>query len=75
MARTMIFFLVFLVLLAPPATVGRESGPRVVEQGPDIDGRLDDPAWQAVAAFTAFLMADPQPGAEPSEMTELRIVY
>ncbi len=71
MARTMIFFLVFLALPAAAAEVRAVR----VEQGPAIDGRLDDPVWQAVAAFTAFRMADPLPGTEPTERTELRIVY
>jgi hypothetical protein len=46
-----------------------------VEQGPKLDGSLDDPAWQAAPAFGSFRMADPVPGGEPSERTELRIVY
>jgi hypothetical protein len=46
-----------------------------VAQGPRVDGRLDDAAWQEAAPFAAFRMADPVPGGEPSAATELRIVY
>ncbi len=46
-----------------------------VGQGPRIDGSLADPAWRAAAAFSAFRRSDPVPGGEPSEKTELRILY
>ena len=46
-----------------------------VAAGPKIDGRLDDPAWDAAVPFSAFRMAEPLAGGEPSERTELRIVY
>lgn len=46
-----------------------------VSAGPHIDGRLDDAAWTAAGLFEDFRMALPNPGAEPSEKTELRIVY
>ncbi len=74
MAKWMFFFLVFTVFLALPAATAEVRAVRV-EQGPKIDGSLADPAWQAAAAFTGFRMADPLPGAEPTERTELRIVY
>ncbi len=46
-----------------------------VEKGPRIDGRLDDPAWQAATAIDGFRMVEPRPGEAPSERTEVRIVY
>ena len=63
-----------LSLAALPAQAGDLQAVRV-PQGPRVDGRLDDAAWQAAAAFAAFRMADPVPGGEPSERTELRIVF
>jgi hypothetical protein len=65
-----------------PAWARREdaaSGVKIaaveVDRGPVLDGRLDDPAWQRAVPFTAFRMVFPTPGAEPSEKTELRVVY
>jgi hypothetical protein len=46
-----------------------------VEQGPKLDGRLDDEAWREAPVFSGFRMAVPRSGAEPSERTELRVVY
>lgn len=63
-----------LSLAALPALAGDLQAVRV-SQGPHVDGRLDDDAWQAAAPFAGFRMADPVPGAEPSERTELRILY
>lgn len=42
---------------------------------PALDGRLDDAAWAAVPAVTAFAQAAPQPGAVPTRRTELRLVH
>ena len=46
-----------------------------VEEGPRIDGRLDDPAWKAATAIDSFRMVEPRPGEDPSERTEAWIVY
>jgi len=46
-----------------------------VDKGPVLDGRLDDEAWRAAPVFTGFKMVFPRPGDEPSERTELRLVY
>ena len=46
-----------------------------VSLGPKIDGKLDDAAWQSAAAFTDFRMVEPNPGQDPTERTELRVVY
>jgi hypothetical protein len=46
-----------------------------VEQGPRIDGRLDDPVWQKAQVIDSFLMVEPRPGEPPSERTEVRILY
>ncbi|MXW66531.1 MAG: hypothetical protein F4Z72_05935 [Gemmatimonadales bacterium] len=40
-----------------------------------IDGRLDDPAWQPAPVITDFVQGIPVEGAEPSEPTEVRVVF
>ena len=66
-----------LALLALTAAGARAADIRSVrvEQGPRIDGRLDDPAWQAAAVIDGFRMVEPRPGEAPSERTEARVVY
>jgi hypothetical protein len=46
-----------------------------VGKGPVIDGDLQDEVWQHVPAFTEFRMVFPNPGMEPTERTELRIIF
>ncbi len=40
-----------------------------------IDGKLSDPAWQNVPAFTTFVQRDPVEGAPPSQQTEVQLAY
>ena len=46
-----------------------------VEKGPELDGRLIDEAWSKAVPFTGFKQIFPSPDSEPSERTELRIIY
>ena len=46
-----------------------------VEQAPNLDGRLDDAAWQYAPFVGDFTQAEPEDGAQPSERTEVRVVY
>jgi len=46
-----------------------------VEKSPRLDGLLDDPAWTAVPAVDGFRMVEPRPGEDPSERTEVRVLY
>ena len=42
---------------------------------PIIDGRLDDPAWNAVAWADDFIQREPYEGKEPSQKTAFKILY
>ena len=44
-------------------------------QHPSIDGRLDEPAWAGAHSVTQFTQTQPRDGAEPSERTEVRVLY
>ena len=44
-------------------------------QAPKIDGSLSDPVWQSAVLFSNFRMVEPQPNQDPTEKTELRILY
>src|SRR5512136_93405 len=74
--RIIIPIAILMAAAAVPALLsGQEFKAVRVEQGPRIDGRLDDPAWQAAPVIDSFLMVEPRPGEPPSERTEARIVY
>jgi hypothetical protein len=42
---------------------------------PSIDGKLDDAAWAAAPATTAFTQKFPQEGRAPSDGTTMRVLY
>ncbi len=46
-----------------------------VDKAPRIDGLLSDPVWQSAEAFSSFRMSEPEPNGEPTEKTELRILF
>ena len=41
----------------------------------DVDGRIDEPAWQTAQPVTAFLQQDPHEGAPAMQRTEVRFLY
>jgi len=53
---------------APSAIAARRTG------SIQIDGRLDEPAWQAATPVTEFRQFDPNEGQPASERTEARIM-
>jgi len=42
---------------------------------PDIDGLIDDAVWAEATPLAAFLQSQPDEGAEPTERTEVRLLY
>jgi hypothetical protein len=46
-----------------------------VEKGPVLDGNLKDEVWKQAPPFSGFKMVFPNPGTEPTERTELRIIF
>ncbi len=40
-----------------------------------LDGRLDEPLWQNATAISDFTQQEPVEGGEPSERTEIRVVF
>ena len=64
-----------LSFLASPGLAAVEVKATRVARGPKIDGLLSDAVWSEAVPFTAFRMAEPQPNQEPSEKTEIRILF
>jgi hypothetical protein len=46
-----------------------------VNKGPKLDGDLADKVWEEAIPFKDFKMVEPYPQQEPTEKTELRILY
>ena len=55
----------------PAAAYAARAEPRA----PNLDGKLDDPAWRNAMVISGFTQVEPNDGAEPSQRTEVRITY
>ncbi len=74
-----------LVVLAAPdlgaqaASDGHAAAPRAeavrLSGTIHLDGRLDEPAWQAATPITSFTQLDPREGQPVSQPTEVRVLY
>ena len=49
--------------------------PPVIDEPPDVDGRLDDDAWAVAAHLTEFVQLSPLDGAPGTEATEVYVAY
>lgn len=65
---------VFLLAMAVDATPVIH-GARIQSSAPRIDGNLDDSVWEEATVVSTFLQRDPVHGAQPSERTEVRILF
>ncbi|MCX6577862.1 MAG: carbohydrate binding family 9 domain-containing protein [Candidatus Aminicenantes bacterium] len=74
MKRLILFCLVSSFVLSSFLAAAELKAVRVKE-APKIDGSLSDPVWQAATPVANFRMVEPQPNQEPTEKTELRILY
>ena len=54
---------------------GKEYYIQRVFEAPSIDGNLDDPAWSNLPPITDFFQEDPDYMKEPTEKTEVYLIY
>ncbi|MBT5872127.1 MAG: carbohydrate binding family 9 domain-containing protein [Candidatus Latescibacteria bacterium] len=58
-----------------------QSAPRVYEthhvnpHSPEVDGKLDDPAWESVPWSENFTQGSPNSGEAPSQDTQFKVLY
>jgi len=70
-----VVFLSFLAGLSFSQSAALAQKAVRVQKGPVLDGNLRDDAWKPAVPFNGFKMVFPNPGDEPSEKTELRIIF
>lgn len=63
------------VALVSSAPAKRATAVRVPRGAIQLDGRLDDAAWAGAQPFSDFVQKEPNEGAQPTERTEVAIVY
>ena len=68
-----------LLLLLFITNLSAQIRPEVVavrtDQLIEIDGSLDEDVWRSIVPVTEFVQRLPQDGAQPSEKSEMRILY
>ena len=62
------------------SSLSAQNGSRIgnatfVEDGPTIDGLIDDAVWARAQPITGFIQQEPVEGRPASEKTEVRILY
>src|SRR5450759_5263772 len=72
-----LFSLCVLIIIYYQAGVAQRSTIKAFksDQSPVIDGRLNDPVWNNAIPFSDFKMVEPVPGSDPTEKTEVRVIY
>src|SRR3989304_2480688 len=73
-------FLLFSMLFCSISFLGAGTGAKTMTATrilgpPKIDGSGDDEAWTKAQWYGGFLQREPVEGAEPSEKTEIKVVY
>ena len=58
-----------------PASARLRVRPRRVDQGPRLDGRLDDEVWLSAAVIDDFVQQEPAEGEPATEQTIVRLLY
>jgi hypothetical protein len=48
---------------------------RVPPGAVNVDGRIDEPAWEAIPALTEFVQREPEEGAQATDRMEVRFAY
>lgn len=73
------FLLQFFLCLIIPLNVilSQENVIRAFksEQSPVIDGKLNESLWDLAIPFSDFRMVEPTPGSDPTEKTEIKVIY
>ncbi|PSR15130.1 MAG: hypothetical protein DA408_01420 [Bacteroidetes bacterium] len=78
--KTRLFILSFLLAASCWAATNPDPQKKVTtaaftELAPNIDGVLDEPAWLLASPSGDFIQNRPNPGTQPSQRTEVKILY
>ena len=73
--RTLALAALLLPALAGAAAPGDAVRAARLTSPLEIDGRLEEPAWDAAPAFDGFVQFFPAEGQPPTQATELRVLY
>ncbi len=80
------FLILMAAALAPDSSQGPDSSVAVaealsqvqavrVQEAIEIDGKLDEPAWQRAPAYSNFIQRDPDEGKKATEGTHVHVLY
>ncbi len=72
-----LFSVCFCIIVSYNIVVAQESVIKAFKsnESPVIDGKLNESIWMQATPFSDFKMVEPVPGSNPTEKTEVRIIY
>jgi hypothetical protein len=73
--QALVLALCALLLATAALAQGPSLEPLPVEEGPRVDGFLDDAVWRSAAVGTDFIQQRPSSGEPSTAMTRFRVVY
>ncbi len=71
--KSPLFYLSFFIFF--PAHSQQRYIPLRISEPILLDGKLDEPSWQHATPLSDFMQTDPAPGANPTERTEVYMLY
>ncbi len=75
LATTLLFGLSVPTLARDGVATRRYDTRRVEGEAPQVDGRVDDPAWDVVSWSGDFVQREPADGAPPSQQSQVKVLY
>ena len=76
MIKRFVALLITTIIFIPPSLAQHDPYyPVRIMETITLDGKLNEPAWQLAPVEDDFMQTDPNPGALPTEKTEVRILY
>jgi hypothetical protein len=72
-----LFSLCFLLIIFSLVSVAQQLTIKAFKsaQFPVLYGRINESFWRNAAPFSDFKMVEPTPGSDPSEKSEVRVIY
>lgn len=74
-SKTIALYIVSILSLSISFAQQAPYHPLRIKTNITLDGRLNEPEWQQADVESDFMQYDPTAGAQPSEKTELRMLY
>lgn len=73
--KTAFYLFIFMILSLSGLLAQQPYEPYRITGNINLDGKMTEAEWLQTPVENAFMQTDPDPGAKPTELTEVRILY